>query len=70
MNTFICSSYLRAVTISANSRSLWCLFEGGYYSKCGVYLGKYGISFSTFYHHRMLVDTVGYESNVIAVSLL
>ena len=39
----ICGSYLRAATISANPRSLRHLFEGDYYSKCSVYLRKYGI---------------------------
>ena len=43
MNIFICGSYSRAATISTNLRSLRCLFEGGYYSKCGVYLRKYVI---------------------------
>ena len=40
----ICGSYSRAATITANSRSLPRLFEGDYYSKCGVYSRKYGIS--------------------------
>ena len=44
MNIFICGSNSRGgATISASSRSLQRLFEGGYYSKCGVYSRKYGI---------------------------
>ena len=43
MNIFISSSYSRAATISANLRSVQHLFEGGYYSKCGVYLRKYSV---------------------------
>ena len=40
MNIFLCASYLKAATISAYSRYLRRLFEGGYYSKCGVYSRK------------------------------
>ena len=43
MNIITSCSYLRVATISANSRSLRRLFEGGYYSKCGIYSRKYDI---------------------------
>ena len=33
----------RAATITDTSQSLQRLFEGGYYSKCGVYSRKYDI---------------------------
>ena len=38
-----CGDYSRVANISANSRSLRRLFEGGYYSKCSVYSRKSGI---------------------------
>ena len=41
MSIFICGSYSRAATIYANSRFLRRLFEGGYYSKCGLYSRMY-----------------------------
>ena len=54
MNIFIHGSYLRGDTISDNSRSLWQLFEGDYYSKCGIYSRKYGI---THNHYQSLLET-------------
>ena len=38
-----CSVYSRAATITLDGRYVRRLFEGGYYSKCGVYSRKYGI---------------------------
>ena len=47
-----CSDYSRAATIRStdiaatiyfSSTEMWRLFEGGYYSRCGVYSRKYGI---------------------------
>ena len=48
----MCGFYSRAATISTNSRSLRRLFEGGDYSKCGVYSRKYGMGvFFVQLHH-------------------
>ena len=49
----LCSDYSRAATISANSQSLQRLFEGGYYSKCGVYSRKYDV-FSWFFVNNFI----------------
>ena len=35
--------YSRAATITPDGRYVRRLFEGGYYSKCGVYSRKYGM---------------------------
>ena len=35
---------MRAATISLTEFQVWLLFEGGYYSGCGFYSNKYGIS--------------------------
>ena len=37
-----CGVYSRAATITPDGRYVRRLFEGGYYSKCGVYSRKYG----------------------------
>ena len=42
--THVCGYYSRAATISLVKLQVRLLFEGGYYSGCGFYLNKYGIT--------------------------
>ena len=45
-----------AATIYFSATAMWRLFEGGYYSRCGVYSRKYGnyINLYVLYMHRLL----------------
>ena len=45
--THACGYYSRAATISLAKLQVRLLFEGGYYSGCGFYSNKYGISYCT-----------------------
>ena len=46
--THACGYYSRPATISLAELQVRLLFEGGYYSGCGIYLNKYSMSIQTF----------------------
>ena len=54
--------YSRAATITPDGRYVRRLFEGGYYSKCGIYSRKYGTLLFTFnynnnnYYYVKIID--------------
>ena len=56
-----CGFYSRAATISLIGPSMQRLFEGGYYSKCGVYSRKYGAYMSLSYSYQLLTSVLLYR---------
>ena len=79
VNIFICGSYSRAATISANSQSLRRLFEDGYDLKYGIYSKKYDILATAVYqggypgdsrsvYHSHLILTQAYHQFIVKVN--